>query len=123
MVTNAPRLGIFGAALVVCANEMARPSNTSIAAQSMQNSITILEFCGKSDILADRSASVLRAFLEVIQRRASNSSLTQCLDPSNPYLTPLDQTEMQCSSPEKKSTEQVSKIPRYDHVSGLFRDI
>lgn len=64
-----PTYGVFGAALVIYANELARPFSDKNAGQSMQNSIFILDYCGKVDPLANRSAHILRAFLDVLHNR------------------------------------------------------
>ena len=66
-----PTYSIFTAALIIFANEFARPSVNALWAQCMQNSITILQYCGEMDPQAKSAANILIEFRDVIQAQAN----------------------------------------------------
>ena len=64
-----PAYFVFAAALVIFVNELARPGVNILAAESMANSIAILDYCGKSDPQASCTVAILRSFHDVIQKQ------------------------------------------------------
>lgn len=80
---------LFAAALVVFANEFARPSNDALAAQCMANSIRIFEYCGQSDKGAQRWANVLREFREALIAQKANSGINSGFFQSPLNMQPL----------------------------------
>ena len=60
---------LFNASLIIFANEFAHPSANTLLNQCMDNAISIISFCGKTDPQAKRATQVLEEFREVIQKR------------------------------------------------------
>lgn len=73
---------LFAAALVISANEFARPSTHILGSQSIANGIKIMSFCGDTDPQAKRMAQILSEFRNVIQTREHQS-------PSQPHRSIL----------------------------------
>ncbi|KAL9101794.1 MAG: hypothetical protein Q9163_002990 [Psora crenata] len=62
---------IFAAALIIFANEYARPGSNALWVQCMQHAISILQHCGEMDPQAKRAAYVLVEFRNVIQAQGN----------------------------------------------------
>lgn len=88
---------LLTAALVVFANEFARPSNNALSAQCMINSLKIFEYSGQMDAAAQRCATVLREFRDVlIAQKAARSTDNGLFQPSlstqpPPFVQPIAQ--------------------------------
>ncbi|MDI1486762.1 MAG: hypothetical protein OHK93_006023 [Ramalina farinacea] len=61
----------FAAAIILFANEYARPTTNSVVRQCMLNAIIILQYCGKSDVQARLWTTVLENFLVVINAQGN----------------------------------------------------
>ena len=87
-----PTYSMFSAALIISANEFARPTTNLVAAQSVHNAIDILHYCAETDPQAKRAAFILENFRDVIQTRSHlnmldvNSTL-QSQPPTNTSFT------------------------------------
>ena len=79
----------FAAAIILFANEYARPTTDSVARQCMLNAITILHYCGECDAEARRSSTVLENFLDVIraQKNPNLLGLFSTIPPRYQYQT------------------------------------
>ena len=69
-----PNYCVFSAALVIYVNALARPMTYSYENQCMDNSITVLEYCGEGDPQANRAVTILKEFNEVIQKHRGSPS-------------------------------------------------
>ena len=76
---------LFAAALVIFADEFARPFSNALSGQCMTNSIIIMSYCGEMDPSAKRMAHILTEFRNVIYNRSKQLAFQ--LQP--PYHTPL----------------------------------
>lgn len=63
---------LFSAALMIFANEFARPSSNPLTNQCMANAITIMRYCGEMDPSAKRAAHILFEFRNVITHEQSS---------------------------------------------------
>ena len=104
-LNSAVTYSLFAAALIIFANEFARPSSNPLSGQCMANAISIMAFCGEMDPQAQRAAHVLAEFRNVIIQRESQTALQlQSTVPQAPfpatalamsqrksYIPPLDQ--------------------------------
>ena len=101
-LNSAVTYSLFAAALIIFANEFARPSSNALSSQCMANAITIMSYSGEMDIQAKRGAIILIQFRDVIRQRGQvqpQSSVFQ--DPlrmpprtssdQNPYMPTLGQ--------------------------------
>lgn len=78
---------LFAAALIIFANEWARPSSNLLTQQCMANSIAILSSCGEMDPQAKRSAHVLTEFRNAIRRQGQQAAFQ--IPPPFACQTPL----------------------------------
>lgn len=65
---------LFAAALIIFANEWARPSSDVLTQQCIANSIAILSYCGEMDPQAKHSAHILTEFRNAIHRRGKQAA-------------------------------------------------
>lgn len=72
---------LFAAALIIFANEWARPSSNILTQQCMANSIAILSYCGEMDPQAKRSAHVLTEFRNTIRQQGQQAAFQVPLPP------------------------------------------
>ena len=111
-----PTYSTFSAALIISANEFARPSTNPLAAQCMHNAITVLRYCGEIDPQAQRAVSILESFRDVIRTPPQPNLLG--LDPvlqvppstSAPFMPPTF-TENQGLPPLPASVNDPCEIP------------
>ncbi|KAG8526648.1 uncharacterized protein KY384_008077 [Bacidia gigantensis] len=73
---------LFSSALIIFANQYARPSGDAVALQCMQDSIIILRYCGVYDPQARHGAVVLEEFQDVIHADARRASSTATQGPT-----------------------------------------
>lgn len=107
---------LFAAALILFANEFARPSSNELSSQCMANSIAILSYCGEMDPQAKRSAHILSEFRNVIRRQKHQSAFQLQPPPalqSLPALAPIPIMDGQDSlmPPLKRGFTPIPPLP------------
>ena len=124
-----PTYAIFTAALIIFANEYARPSASHLWAQCMQNSITILRYCGEMDPQAKRASYILLEFRNVIQAQAnSNPFMLQGANLQWPSLpggvsSAIPQPPSQQGYPPIPSLPGATGPPAYESLPSLTATI
>ena len=68
-LNSAVTYSLFAAALIIFANEFARPSSNALSSQCMANAIEIMSYSGEMDPQAKRAAVILVQFRNVIRQR------------------------------------------------------
>ena len=89
-----PTYSLFAAALIIFANEFARPGTNTLSAQAMHNAVTILEYCGENDPQAERAATILKDFRQAMQSESQphhfnvNGQMNRVPFSTREYLNP-----------------------------------
>ena len=106
-----PTYSLFAAALIIFANEFAYPGTNALSARSMEDSITILRYCGEKNPQAERAATILTDFGCVIRSQSQPKSFD--------LSRPIPQAPFPASEPfNLASTMNLEGIPSTTVSSG-----
>lgn len=110
---------LFSAALVIFANEFARPSSKPLITQCMANAITIMRYCGEMDPQANRAVHILTEFHNVI---TSQNSAQQCHPQPAPSVQPPtypNKIDNNSLATEPGPQQPFTQTPPYDDPAKL----